>query len=254
VTSRSGAPERAAARETGIQFVLIPSGTYIMGATYQRRERAMPGERARHMVRITKPFYLGLYEVTQAQWERVMGSNPSLSKGAELPVEFVSWFDAQIFVNRLNLLEGSGRYRLPTEAEWEFAARAGGRPQVYFFGNEPGGLGDYAWYEGNSGDRTHPVGKKRPNAFGLYDIYGNVAEWVQDRYSVSYYETSPASDPSGPETGDFRIQRGCSWIGDDWNCRSSSREPTLPRYRFNHLGLRIACTAGEAGGPEGRAE
>ncbi|MDR1037101.1 MAG: formylglycine-generating enzyme family protein [Deltaproteobacteria bacterium] len=253
MTSRPGPAPLAEARVTGMEFVLVPAGTYIMGATYQRRERAMPGERTRHLVRITRPFYLGRFEVTQAQWERVMGQNPSLARGPDLPVEFVTWYDAQIFVNRMNLLEGSGRrYRLPTEAEWEYAARAGGRPQVYFFGNEPGDLGEYAWFEANSGDRTHPVGRKLPNAFGVHDIYGNVSEWVQDRYSESYYDEGPASDPPGPEKGDFRVHRGCSWIGDDWNCRSASREPALPRYRFNHLGLRLACTVGD--GPGGPAE
>jgi formylglycine-generating enzyme required for sulfatase activity len=228
-----------------MEFVMIPPGTYIMGATYQRRERAMPGEKARHMVRITRPFWLGRFEVTQGQWGRVMGTSPSLAKGADLPVEHVSWYDVQVFLNRMNMLDGTRGYRLPTEAEWEYAARAGGRPQIYFFGNDPGELGDYAWYESNSGDRTHPVGQLLPNAFGLHDIYGNVSEWVQDRYGETYYEESPASDPEGPETGAFRIHRGCSWIGDDWNCRSASREPTLPGYRFNRLGLRVAYSPEE---------
>jgi formylglycine-generating enzyme required for sulfatase activity len=223
-----------------MEFVLVPAGSFIMGATYQRRERAMPGERYRHLVRITRPFWLGRFEVTQSQWEAVMGTNPSLSKGPWLPVESVSWHDVQVFLNRLNMLEGARGYRLPTEAEWEYAARAGGRPQIYFFGNDPSLLGGYAWYEGNSDDRTHPVGMKAPNAFGLYDIYGNVSEWVQDRYGDDYYGKSPASDPHGPSEGAFRVHRGCSWIGDEWNCRSASREPSLPGYRFNRLGLRVA--------------
>ncbi|MDR3153416.1 MAG: formylglycine-generating enzyme family protein [Deltaproteobacteria bacterium] len=230
----------------GIEFVLIPSGTFIMGATYQRRERAMPGEKARHLVRITKPFYMGRFEVTQEQWEIVMGSNPSLSKKTGLPVEFVTWHDTQEFIGKLNAAEGWKRFRLPTEAEWEYSARAGGKPQIYFFGNDPARLGEFAWYEDNSDDRTHPVGLKKPNAFGLHDIYGNVSEWVQDRYGETYYEQSPASDPEGPGEGAFRVQRGCSWIGDDWNCRSASREPTLPEYRFNHLGLRLVASAEEA--------
>ncbi|MDR2612268.1 MAG: formylglycine-generating enzyme family protein [Deltaproteobacteria bacterium] len=233
-----------------MEFLLIPAGSYVMGATFQRRERPMPGERVRHLVRITRPFFLGRYEVTQAQWERVTGSNPSLSRGPDLPVENVTWHGVQAFLARLNAWEGTARYRLPTEAEWEMAARAGGRPRIYFFGDDPEPLGEYAWYEGNAGDRTHPVGLKKPNPFGLHDIYGNVSEWVQDRYGESYYETAPASDPAGPDTGDFRVARGCSWLGDEWNCRSAAREPVLPRYRFNRLGFRVAYTAsaGDLGG------
>jgi eukaryotic-like serine/threonine-protein kinase len=143
-----------------------------------------------------------VYEVTQGEYERVMGTNPSHFKGdPRLPVETVSWQDAMTFCERLSALpaeRSAGRvYRLPTEAEWEYACRAGSTT-IYSFGDSEGSLGDYAWYDSNSGSKTHPVGQKRPNAWGLYDMHGNVWEWCSDWYDGSYYASSPVDDPTGP--------------------------------------------------------
>jgi formylglycine-generating enzyme required for sulfatase activity len=222
----------------GMEFQLIHPGSFVMGALLTR-EDAMESETPRHIVSITKAFYLGKHEVTQEQFETVMGHNPSLKKGKNLPVEYVSWQDAQLFVQKLNRMENSNGYRLPTEAEWEYAAR-GGTSHIYFFGNDQSDLDEYAWYEENSGLTTHEVGLKKPNALGLHDIYGNVREWVHDRFGNNYYRESPAKDPKGPPEGDFRVSRGCSWMGSAWNCRSASREPSHPNYRFNYMGFRVA--------------
>jgi formylglycine-generating enzyme required for sulfatase activity len=225
----------------GMEFELIKAGTFVMGALLIKEE-ALESEAPRHLVNISKSFYLGKYEVTQEQWETVMGTNPSLRKGKNLPVEYVSWFDALEFIEKLNLRENTNAYRLPTEAEWEYAAR-GGTNDAYFFGNDQSELKDYAWYEDNSEWRTHEVGQKKPNRLGLFDIYGNVREWVSDRYGNGYYKINQDKDPQGPEEGEFRATRGCSWIGDAWNCRSASREPYLPHQRFNYMGFRLAFTA-----------
>jgi formylglycine-generating enzyme required for sulfatase activity len=225
----------------GMEFELIRAGSFVMGALLIQEE-AMESEAPRHLVNISKSFYMGKFEVTQGQWEAVMGNNPSLRKGKDLPVEYVSWFDAQEFIEKLNRKENTNAYRLPTEAEWEYAAR-GGTNEAYFFGDDHSDLKDYAWYEENSEWRTHEVGLKKPNNLGLYDIYGNVREWVSDRYDNSYYKREQDQDPRGPEEGDFRVSRGCSWIGDAWNCRSASREPYLPHQRSNYMGFRLAFTA-----------
>jgi formylglycine-generating enzyme required for sulfatase activity len=160
----------------GIDFVLIAAGEFLMGS-----ESGDSDEKPVHRVRISKNFYLGKYEVTQAQWHAVMGDNPSRFKGDTLPVEQVSWEDAQKFIERLNAQEGGTKYRLPTEVEWEYAARAG-TTTAYSFGDNPRPLGEYAWFSENFGNTTHPVGQKQPNPWGLYDMHGNVWEWVQDWY------------------------------------------------------------------------
>ena len=174
-----------------MQFVKITPGEFQMGCSANDAE-CNADENPRHRVRITKPFEIGKYEVTQAEWTAVMQMNPSANKGANLPVESVSKFEAQDFLAKLNAKSDGYRYRLPTEAEWEYAARAGA--------NFPysGSLDRIAWYAANSEDETHPVGRKEPNAWGLYDMHGNVREWVSDLYSATYYGTSPADDPTGP--------------------------------------------------------
>ena len=155
-----------------------------------------------------------MYEVTQEQYERVMGKNPSRFKGPQLPVERVSWKAAVSFCTKLSAFpeeQAAGRtYRLPTEAEWEYACRAGSTTD-FCFGDAEWGLDDYAWYEDNSDHRTHPVGQKRPNAWGLYDMHGNVWEWCADWHDEAYYEASPVDDPQGPATGVDRVGRGGSW-------------------------------------------
>jgi formylglycine-generating enzyme required for sulfatase activity len=222
----------------GMKFVLIPAGTFMMGAD-KNFEKAVADEFPRHQVKISKPFYLGVCEVTQKEWTAVMGNNPSIFKGEDKPVDTVSWEDAQDFIQRLNEKEGHSRYRLPTEAEWEYAARAGST-STYFFGNDKFQLGDYAWHYDNSGYESHPVGQKRPNAWGLYDILGNVWEWVGDRYRGIYYANSPSSDPTGPISGDARVVRGCGWNDDAGYCRSANRNWDEPASRREDNGFRLA--------------
>lgn len=162
-------------------------------------------EKPPHEVQISKGFQIGKNEVTQAVWESVMGSNPSDFKSAERPVEWVSWNDTQEFLQRLNKRNDGYRYRLPTEAEWEYAARAGSKAA------STGQVVDIDWFQFNAESQTHPVGQKHPNNWGLYDVQGNVWEWVADWYDEGYYRISPVADPSGPSTGELRVMRGGSW-------------------------------------------
>jgi len=224
----------------GMEFVLIPAGSFMMGAD-KNFEEAADHETPRHKVTISKSFYLGKYEVTQEQWVAVMGSNPSNFKGRTNPVEEVSWHDVQEFIHRLNQKENTNVYRLPTEAEWEYACRAG-TTTTYSFGDDADQLGQYAWYIDNSGDKTHPVGQKQPNAWGLYDMHGNVWEWVQDWYGKTYYSQSPAKDPQGPSSGESRLLRGGSWNFDASNARCANRVYLAPAFRVsNVVGVRVAA-------------
>ena len=196
-------------------------------------------ESPRHRVQITKSFQMGKFEVTQAQWQAIMSSNPSFFKGADLPVEEVSWDDIQQFLTRLNGRNDGYRYRLPTEAEWEYAARAGSTDKY-----AGGVLDQIAWYGDNSSSwehsssTTHPVGGKKPNAWGLYDMLGNVWEWCQDRYSSGYYSSSPVADPHGPSSGVYRVLRGGSWYNFTWQLRVSFRAVNTPDYLFSTYGFR----------------
>ena len=177
-----------------IEFVKIAPGEFMMGCSHAD-SACTPDEQPAHRVQITKPFEIGKFEVTQAQWQAVMGSNPSTIKGSDHPVETVSKNDAHDFLAKLNERHDGYLYRLPTEAEWEYAARAGTSAP-------PASLDDFAWYAANSGDTTHPVGQKKPNAWGLYDMLGNVREWVEDNFARDYYANSPAADPTGPGVRD----------------------------------------------------
>ncbi|MDR1396537.1 MAG: formylglycine-generating enzyme family protein [Desulfarculales bacterium] len=243
----SGAPAARAAAKTyansiGMEFVLIPAGEFLMGSDRGKDPNAEDNETPQHRVKFSKPFYLGKYEVTQGQWEAVMGSNPSKFKGRNNPVEQVSWDDVQVFIKLLNQKEGHSRYRLPTEAEWEYAARAGST-STYSFGDDAGQLGQYAWYgESYDSGSTHPVGQKQPNAWGLYDMYGNVWEWVQDWYDEGYYSLSPSSDPRGPASGSFRVFRGGSWDYFARYCRSPLRGNNSPDFRYAGRGFRLALS------------
>jgi formylglycine-generating enzyme required for sulfatase activity len=224
-------PDKTLTNSIGMEFVLIPAGTFKMGSN-----TGDPDERPVHEVTISKAFYMGKYEVTQGQWQAVMGTNPSAVPGdANRPVEQVAWNDAQMFIGRLNAMEGGQRYRLPTEAEWEYAARAGS-PRIYGFGNDPKQLGEYAWYRGNSQRHTHPVGQKRPNAWGLYDMLGNVWEWVQDWDGK--YPAGPVTDPKGPETGTYRMRRGCGWNNEANVCRIANRYSVIG-FRDDFIGFRV---------------
>jgi formylglycine-generating enzyme required for sulfatase activity len=216
----------------GMELVLIRAGEFQMGAPDGDKD-----EQPVHTVRISKPFYLGKYEVTQAQWQAVMVNNPSRFTGDPArPVENVSWDDVQEFIRQLNTKVSGVTYRLPTEAEWEYTARAG-TTTAYSFGNDKGQLGQYAWCGDTGGSQTHPVGKLKPNAWGLYDMYGNVWEWVQDWYGP--YTADAAVDPAGPSSGSGRVIRGGGWDGDAGFCRSANRDRYAPGRRYDYLGFRL---------------
>jgi formylglycine-generating enzyme required for sulfatase activity len=221
----------------GMEFVLIPAGEFDMGSPSNEAGRFI-NEGPVHHVKISKAFYIGKYEVTQKQWLDVMGNNPSNFKGDNLPVEMVSWNDAQDFIKKLNEKEGWAKFRLPTEAEWEYSARAGITTR-YSFGDAESMLGDYAWYFENSDDKTHPVGKKKPNPWGLYDIHGNIWEWVQDEWHEKY--NGAPTDGSAWETGDgsIRIFRGGGWRFLARDCRSANRNPSYSGVRSDVVGFRV---------------
>ncbi|MGA2257867.1 MAG: formylglycine-generating enzyme family protein [Thermoguttaceae bacterium] len=222
-----------------LEMVLIPLGEFKMGSPDSDKD-AYPGEKPQHRVRITKPFYLGKYLVTQKQWETVMGNNPSRFQGPQNPVEKVSWEDCQQFLDTLNTKFGvqDGKFQLPSEAEWEYACRAGTSTK-YCFGDEESGLGEYAWYDANSSGTTHAVGKKKPNAWGLYDMHGNVWEWCRDGYNDQFYTHSPPDDPAAPATSRFRVIRGGGWYYGANTCRSASRYISGPGFHYYVLGLRV---------------
>ncbi len=227
-------PDKTLTNSVHMEFVLIPAGTFKMGA-----DMGEPDERPLHQVTISKAFYLGKYEVTQGQWQAVMGNNPSSTTGdPNFPVDQVSWDDVQAFTRKLNALEGITAYRLPTEAEWEYAARAG-TSTIFSFGNDPKNLGDYAWYRANSEHRSHPVGQKKPNAWGLHDMLGNVWEWVQDWNGK--YPAGPVTDPTGETTGTYHMRRGCAWNNEPNVCRVANRYSVVG-FRDDFLGFRLVRT------------
>lgn len=228
----------------GMVFALIPAGTFKMGEDPALHNEGKDDERLQHEVIITKPFYIGIHEVTQKQWQDIMGNNPSEHKGENNPVDSVSWNDAQEFIKRLNVREGHDRYRLPTEAEWEYAAR-GGTNTRYFWGNDQSKLVDHAWVTANANGTTHPVGMKKANAFGLYDTSGNVREWVNDWYDNNYYSHSPKIDPRGPASGYGRAYRGGSKDGAEFPTRSSYRWRETPDTKVQNLGFRIVMNVAD---------
>ncbi len=223
---------------TGMEMVFVKGGCYQMGDTFGDGDS---DEKPVHEVCVDD-FYIGKYEVTQGQWKAIMGNNPSYFKdcGDNCPVEDVSWNDIQDFINKLNqkitpsipLNKGGlrGMYRLPTEAEWEYAARSGGKSEKWAGTSNESELGDYAWYDKNSESKTHPVGQKKPNGIGLYDMSGNVWEWVNDWYDEDYYKNSPQNNPKGPNSGSLRVNRGggrgCDEAGD---VRVSNRDNFAPQ-------------------------
>ena len=225
------------ATSIGMEFKLIPAGTFTMG------DASGLNNETPHEVTLTKPFKMGVHEVTQDQYEQVMGVNPSEYKGADNPVETVSWEDAVEFCRKLSELpaekEAGNVYRLPTEAEWEYACRAGTTTK-YSFGDDDSELGDYAWHSKNSVLKTHPVGSKLPNAWGLYDMYGNVGEWCQDWYGE--YPSGAVTDPSGATSGSLRVFRGGGWFGPAVECRSAGRGRFLPSYRYYFFGFRVSLS------------
>lgn len=238
ITTSSTKAQQTTTNSIGMEFVLIPAGEFKMGSPTGEEHR-ISNEGPVHYVTIERAYYLGKYEVTQKQWREVMGSNPSYFEGDNRPVEKVSWNDIQEFIKKLNEIEGTNEYRLPSEAEWEYAARAGTTTR-YSFSNDDSDLGDYAWYVGNSGSETHSVGQKQPNPWGLYDIHGNVWEWVQDRYHSSY-DGAP-TDGSAWEGGSSsnRVLLGGSYGNAARGCRSAVRHGIDPAARnYYSIGFRL---------------
>ena len=238
-----------------MEFVLVPVGEFMMGSRESPedvvKEFKLPeifahylkNEQPPHRVRITKPFYLGKYEVTQKQWKAIAGSNPSFHKGEKNPVETVSWNDCQAFINKLNekLGKPGTSFSLPTEAQWEHACRAGTSAR-FSFGDDKAQLNEYAWYARTSGMESHPVGQKKPNAWGLYDMHGNVEEWCADWYGS--YKPSSQEDPAGPPEGMSRVLRGGSfYCGTPDYFRCSDRYQDHPDFRCYRYGLRVVMTS-----------
>ena len=221
----------------GMELVLIPAGSFRMGGD-KKLEQAEDHETPRHIVKISKTFYMGKYEVTQSQWSEIMNNNPSEFKEDIRPVERVSWNDVQEFIQKLNNKEETNKYRLPTEAEWEYAARADTK-STYCFSSDIKTLSQYAWYRKNSEGKTHPIGQLKPNAWGLYDVHGNVHEWCQDWFDRNYYSQSPSNLPLGPSSGLAKVLRGGDWGSEDWYCRCASRSLSSPDRRSNRLGFRL---------------
>ena len=221
-----------------MEFVLIHPGSFMMVP-----DSDAPDEKPGHNVTLTKPFYLGKYEVTQEQWQTAMGSNPSNFKGPKLPVENVSWNDCHSFVAKLE--EKTGRkFALPTEAQWEYACRADTTTR-YSCGDSIVDLKDYAWFSDNSDRATHPVGEKKPNPWGLYDMHGNVWEWCADSYSRSYPD-GEATDPLVSSSGSSRVLRGGAWVNRPGPLRSVTRSKLTPDFRCYYVGLRCVMLVGEA--------
>ena len=220
-----------------IDMVKVEAGTFMMGATSEMKD-PYSDEKPVHQVTLTNDYYMGKYEVTQALWQAVMGSNPSNFKGDNLPVETVNWNDCQEFISKLNSLTGR-KFRLPTEAEWEYAARGGKKSRGYQYSGSRK-ISDVAWYEGNSRSKTHPVGRKQANELGIYDMSGNVWEWCSDWYGS--YSSSSQTNPMGSDSGAKRVRRGGSWCYIARICRSSYRYGDAPDCRGLYLGLRLALS------------
>ncbi|MCX5811629.1 MAG: SUMF1/EgtB/PvdO family nonheme iron enzyme [Proteobacteria bacterium] len=248
---------------TGMELIRVKGGCYIIGDTF---DKGRDDERPNKEVCIDD-FYLGKYEVTQIQWATIIGKNPSYFQKdvhqifcglrfcvgcpenvcgfidlSKFPVENVSWDDIQEFLEKINNRTGKD-YRLPTEAEWEYAARSGGNKEKWAGTHFELELDKYAWYRDTSGYRTQPVGQMKPNGLGLYDMTGNVWEWVNDWYDADYYKTIKKNNPEGPKTGVYRVMRGGSWFEDPWVIRTSYRNSGFPYLRSTNVGFRLAMSA-----------
>jgi formylglycine-generating enzyme required for sulfatase activity len=217
----------------GIQFNYVEAGTFIMGA-----EDGNDNEKPIREVELTEAFYLGIYEVTQAQWFAVMGISPSFFTGDSLPVERVSWQDVQAFIAQLNEIEGGSRYRLPSEAEWEYAAKGGQASKSFTFAGSDS-INNVAWYNANSSGISHKVGLKQPNELGIYDMSGNVWEWCQDWFDAEYYEQAPNRNPEGPSSAISKVIRGGSWGSSSDICRTTNRGSIEIESRFSGIGFRL---------------
>ena len=220
-----------------MEFILAPSGSYKMGGD-PVAEQADENENPIHKVTFDEGFYVGRFTVTQAQWLAIMEDNPCHFSGPDYPVEMISHHDAISFIEKLNRHENTEVYRLPTEAQWEYAARAGSQ-STYCYGAERSKLSEYAWFQKNSGGTTHPVGQLEPNAWGLYDMHGNVHEWCSDWFDRNYYAASPVKSPEGPQKGLARALRGGDWGSEDWYCRCAIRSLSSPDRRSPRVGFRV---------------
>lgn len=225
----------------GVSFTMcyVQGGTFMMGATPEQGEEVSDDEKPAHEVTVSS-FYIGQTEVTQALWKAVMGKKPSKFKGDNLPVEQISWNDCQTFIEKLNFMTGR-TFRLPTEAEWEFAARGGNNSKDCMFSgsNYPD---DVAWHSGNANAKTHMVGTKQANELGIYDMCGNVSEWCADWYDDAYYQSNDSQDPRGPISGSSRVVRGGSWSGNLKGCRVAFRFNGAQNEMNNSLGFRLVIT------------
>ena len=221
---------------TGMEFVFVKGGCYEMGDTFGDGDS---DEKPGHTVCVDD-FYIGKYEVTQGQWKKIMKNNPAYFKscGDNCPVEKVSWNDVQEFIRKLNNQTGKN-FRLPTEAEWEYAARSGGKKEKYSGGNDVDAV---AWYGYNSGYKTTPVGQKQANGLGIYDMSGNVWEWCSDWYDKNYYGSSPRNNPQGPSSGSYRVRRGGSWRNVPVRVRSANRYGGSPGSSYDDLGFRLVLS------------
>lgn len=228
-------PGQTATNTVGMKLAYIPPGTFTMGSP--KTEPGRIANETRQQVTFRKGFQIGVTEVTQKQWRLVMETSPGYFKGDDLPVERITWHEAEAFCRRLSEKEHK-RYRLPTEADWEYACRAGA-PTAYGTGRDEAALDQVGWYRGNSGNRSHPVGRKAPNRWGLYDMHGNVSEWCAERPDAGTYTSNSAQ--LAREEKRLRDFRGGSWGLGPGDCRSASRHRNAASYRFFDLGLRVVC-------------
>ena len=235
ISASGSAVETITVNGVSFNMVRVDGGTFMMGATSEQGADADNDEKPAHQVTLST-YSIGETEVTQALWQAVMGSNPSRFKGDNLPVEKVSWDDCQTFIQKLNQLTGR-RFRLPTEAEWEYAARGGSKSRGYKYSGS-NNINDVAWYDDNSSSKTHPVKTKQANELGLYDMSGNVWEWCQDWYGS--YSGGSQTNPTGPSSGSDRVSRGGGWGSLAGYCRVSNRYYNSPGDALNYLGLRLA--------------
>ena len=237
-TNKAGAS--ATKQATEIEMVSVKGGCYKMGDAFGTgRSDEMPTHKI-----CLDDFSIGKYEVTQAQWMAVMGNNPAsnVACGQNCPVENVSWIDVQEFIKRLNGMTGKN-YRLPSEAEWEYSARSGGKNELWAGTIDEAKLGDYAWFVDNSEEKTHPVGEKKPNGLGIYDMTGNVWEWCQDLHDDNYYKKSPVKNPQGPPRGQARVTRSGSWASKSWELRATARGRIFPENKNPGLGFRLVLSS-----------
>jgi len=227
--------KKIAFHELDFQWVDIPSGTFMMGSIDSNGE---DDEHPRHQVTISDSFHMLKYEVTQGQWGKVMGSNPSRNKGDNNPVEEVSWEECQTFISELNFINPNFLYGLPTEAEWEYACRAG-TYTLFSYGNNTEKAEEYAWYSENAEGKSHPVGEKKPNPWGLHDMHGNVFEWCYDYYDKDYYKESASENPQGPDSGVYRIIRSSGYCYSEDGLRCAQRGADNPDDQSRYIGLRL---------------